>query len=294
MTDAPVTFTVDPEAHIARIRIARADRGNMITAEMASRICEFLDEVDDNDDVKAVVISGEGDHLSTGWDVAELWSMYSDAPGGKVKKHPSQRARFIAQADNWWGPRGIYTRLLHCRKVTILEAQGDCLETGLFFALCCDLVIGTETTRFACPRWTTLAADGDLSLLIAAVGLKRAKDLMFTTTPWTGQQALAYGLIDWVVPSADLAAKSEEIAGMCASIMRDGIVTEKYAVFASLEKMGIGHSFAATTVVAASLSNIHFQPGEFNFLAEIRRNGESEALSTSRSGLRTENGRHEA
>ncbi len=291
MTDAPVTLTIDAESHIARIRLHRPERGNMITQAMAARFGEFLDQIDDDDDVKAVVISGDGEHLSIGWDTAELWSMYTDAPGGAVKKVPSQRARFIAQADTWWGARGIYTRLLHCRKVTILEAQGDCLETGLFLALCCDLVIGTDTSRFACPRWSTFAADGDLSLLIAAVGLKRAKDLMFTTTPWSGEQALAYGLIDWVVAGDDLEAKSTEIAEMCASIMRDGIVTEKYAVFASLEKMGIGHAFAAATVVAASLSNIHHQPGEFNFLAEIRRNGEVAALAQSRSGLTTDGGR---
>jgi enoyl-CoA hydratase len=279
------SFSIDRDSHIARIRISRPERRNMIDVATGRLICDFLDQVEDDDDVTAVLLSGEGPDLSAGWDVTDVWSMYIDAPGGAVKKVPSQRARLIAVADNWWGPRGLYSRLLHCRKVTILEAQGDCFETGLFFALCCDLTIAAENARFGCPRWHTLGADGDLSLLIAAVGLKRAKDLMYTAVPWTASQALDYGLVDWLVPEDELTAKAVEIADMCASIMRDGIVSEKYALFASLEKMGVGLSFAASTIVASSLSNIHFQPGEFNFLAEMKRAGEASAVAASRAGL---------
>jgi enoyl-CoA hydratase/carnithine racemase len=124
-----------------------------------------------------------------------------------------------------------------------------------------------------------------MSLLIASVGLKRAKELMFANVAWTAARARQYGLIDFV--AEDTAARTAELASMCASIMRDGIVSEKYAVFASLEKMGIGLSFAATTVVAASLSNIHFQPGEYNFLRDVRAAGPDVALANSRRELRT-------
>jgi enoyl-CoA hydratase len=277
-----VTFSVDAARHIATITLRRLDRDNMLTSSMARAMCGHLDEVERDDAIKAVVIAGEGPDLSAGWDVEDAWRMYLEAPGGATKKVPSQRARLAAIDELWWGPRGLYSRVLRCRKVTILQARGACLETGLYLALCCDLVVASTDARFGNPRWALLGVDGDISLLIASVGLKRAKEIMFLGAEWPAERAHRYGLVDAAVPERELESEISRLAGMCASIMRDGVVTEKYAVFASLEKMGVGLSFAAATVVGGSLSNIHFQPGEFNLLREIRDRGVAGATDAAR------------
>jgi enoyl-CoA hydratase len=280
-TPAPgVDLLIDRESHRADIVLRRPERGNAMTREMARDFVRHLDAVNEDDEVKVVVIRGEGEHLSSGWDPDDAWRQYQDAPGGAIRRHPSQRARLIALDDYWWGPDGLYSRLLHCRKVTITQAVGDCFETGLYLTLCSDLVVASPDARFACPRWQNVGADGDLSLLIATVGLKRAKEMMYGGRPWSASDAHRYGLVDKL--SSDPATAVAEFAVMCASIMRDGIVTEKYAVFASLAKMGVAHSFAAATVVSASLSNIHFQPDEYNFLKDVRDNGTEAALARSR------------
>jgi enoyl-CoA hydratase len=278
----PLTFAVDEERHIAQITIDRAEQSNVFNSAMVRTFCSFLDEVEQNDNVKAVVIVPVGDDLSAGWDPDEAWQMYRDAPGGSTKKWPSQRARLAALDDLWWGPRGLYNRLLHCRKVTLLEARGRCDEVGLYLTLCSDLTLASGGAVFTNSRWAHVGVDQDMALLIATVGLKRAKELMFVGAQWSAAQALSYGLVDDVVDDSGLSAAVQELASMCASIMRDGIVSEKYAVFASLEKMGIGHSFATATVVGASMSNLHFQPGEFNFLREQRDHGTAEAVETAR------------
>ncbi len=279
--DGGLHVSVDRDRCVAHLEIRRPERGNMLTARLAHDITEALDVVDRDDDIKVVIISGQGQHLSSGWDPKDSWDQYVDAPGGAVRKHPSQRARLIALDDNWWGPRGLYGRLLRCRKVAIVDARGDCLETGLYLTLCSDLVVASPDAAFGCPRWRNVGLDGDPSLLIAAVGLKRAKELMLCGRLWSAQTALNAGLVDYVVDEPT--TKITELASMCSSIMRDGIVTEKFAVAASLEKMGIGHAFAAATVVGASLSNIHFQPDEYNFLKDLRDNGTESALERSRS-----------
>jgi len=281
--DGVVELLLDRERHQALIRIRRERHGNRLTRAMGRQLVAHLDAVDADDDIKVVVVEGAGAHLSSGWDPEEAWEQYVDAPGGAVKKHPSQRARLIALDDAWWGRDGLYHRLLHCRKVTITKAVGECYETGLYLTLCSDLVVAHENARFAVPRWRNVGVDGDLSLLIATVGLKRTKELMYAGTAWDARTALRYGLVDGV--SADPDEEVGRLAEMCASIMRDGIVTEKYAVFASLAKMGVDHSFAAATVIGASLSNIHFQPGEYNFLADQRRHGTAAALGRSRRHL---------
>jgi enoyl-CoA hydratase/carnithine racemase len=280
--DSGVGFSVDAGRHLATITLRRPDRSNVLTSGMVRAMCAHLDRVERDDAIKAVVIAGEGADLSAGWDVEDAWRMYVDAPGGATKKVPSQRARLAAIDELWWGPRGLYSRVLRCRKVTILQARGACLETGLYLALCCDLVVASIDARFGNPRWAMLGVDGDISLLIATVGLKRAKEIMFLGAEWPAEQAHRYGLIDAAVPERDLETETSRLAGMCASIMRDGVVTEKYAVFASLEKMGVGLSFAAATVVGGSLSNIHFQPGEFNVLREVRDRGVRGAAEAAR------------
>lgn len=282
-----VRCEVDAATSLATITIDRPDDQNMLTPSLVHDITEHLNRVDNDDDIKAILLRAEGPDFCAGWEPDDAWKMYVDSPGGAVKKHPSQRSRLIAQSDLWWGPAGLYSRLLHCRKVTIAEVRGAALDSGLLMTLCCDLAVASDTARFGAPRWHALGADGDLSLLIASVGLRRAKEMMFTRARWAADRALAYGLVDWVVADEDLTEKAIEVGGMAASIMRDGIVTEKYAVFASLERMGVGHSFAAATVVAASLSNIHFQPGEFNFLAALRNEGRAAALQRSRAATST-------
>jgi enoyl-CoA hydratase len=277
-----VTLEIDAERHIARITLRRPAARNALSSAMARTICAHLDEVERNDAVKVVVIAGEGADLSAGWDVEDAWRMYLDEPGGSTKKFPGQRARLTALDELWWGPRGLYSRVLRCRKVTVLEARGGCLETGLYLSLCCDLVAASVDARFGNPRWSVLGVDGDISLLIATVGLKRARELMYLGAEWTAGQALDRGLVDTVVAADALAAEIDRLATMCASIMRDGVITEKFAVFASLEKMGVGLSFAAATVVGGSLSNIHFQPGEFNMLREVRERGVDAALTSAR------------
>ncbi|MFT4289137.1 enoyl-CoA hydratase/isomerase family protein [Nocardioides sp.] len=283
MSKGRVELSKDHEIYTATITIRRPADGNLMTRAMAAQFVDHLADIDEDDDVKVVLVRGEGDDLCAGWDPVDAWSQYTDAPGGSIRKHPSQRARLIALDDAWWGTRGLYQRLLHCRKVTIVEARGRCWDTGLYLVLCADLVVAAEDATFGSPRWQNLGVDGDMSLLFATVGLRRAKELMYCNVAWTAATALSYGLVDRV--AGDAVQGATELAAMCASIMRDGIVTEKYAVFASLEKLGIGLSFAATTVVGASLSNIHFQPGEFNFLREVRQEGAAAALDRSRARL---------
>ncbi len=277
----PILCERNAAPHVGRITIARAEHANAITMAMVDDLCKALTELENDDAIKVIIIGAEGEHLTSGFDPAEVEKMYTAAPGGANRKVPSQRARLLALDGLWWGPRGLYGRLLHCPKITMLAARGLCHEVGLYLALYCDLVFAADTARFANPRWRHVGVDGDISMLIAAVGLKRAKELMYLGSEWTAQEALSHGLIDGVVSAAELDATVQNTAAFCTQIMRDGIVTEKHVVFASLAKMHINTGFATASAVGAWASNVHFRPGEFNFLREARHSGIDAALKAS-------------
>lgn len=272
----------DAGTHVGRITIARAEAGNAVSIEMVAALRDAFNAFAADDAIKAILVGAEGADLTRGFDPAQVERMYKDAPGGAVKKIPSQRARLAAHDALWWGPDGLYTRILHCPKVTVLAARGLSLEVGLYLALCCDLVLADASARFGNPRWQHLGVDGDISMLVAAVGLKRAKELLLFGAQWDAREALAYGLVDEVVEPAALEAAALNLAAFCTQVMRDGIAAEKHVVFASLAKMQIGTGFATATAVAAWASNVHFREGEFNFLREVRSQGLDGALAAAR------------
>lgn len=272
----------DAQNHLATLVVASGRPGNPMTAEMVRTLSRSLAELSVDDDIKVIVIRGEGGNLTCGADPSEAEQVFKDAPGGAAKRVPSQRARLAVMDDLWWGPDGLYTRVLRCPKVTLLVAQGLCLDVGLYLALCCDLVLADDTANFGSPRWRHVGVDGDLSMLVAAVGLKRAKDLLIFSSRWTATQALDAGLIDEVLPPEALASRVAHLASFCTQVMRDAIAAEKRVVFASLAKLQIGTGFATAAAVGAWASNLHFQPGEFNFLREARDQGLEAAIDAAR------------
>ena len=279
MTHPSIRVDRDAQSHVGRITIARPEAGNCVSIAMVAALRDAFNAFAVDDAVKAILIDAQGPDLTRGFDPAQVEQMYKEAPGGSVKKFPSQRARLMSHDALWWGPDGLYTRVLHCPKVTVLAARGLCLEVGLNLALCCDLVLADDTARFGNPRWQHVGVDGDISMLIAAVGLKRAKELLLFGAQWNANEALACGLVDEVVQPSALEAAALNLAAFCTQVMRDGIAAEKHVVFASLAKMQIATGFATATAVAAWASNVHFREGEFNFLREVRNQGLEAALT---------------
>ncbi|MDP3137892.1 MAG: enoyl-CoA hydratase/isomerase family protein, partial [Burkholderiaceae bacterium] len=224
----------DAESHIGRIVIARPDAGNALSLEMVAALRDGFAAFAQDDAIKVILLCAEGADLSRGFDPAQAEQLYKRAPGGSTRKVPSQRARLMALDSLWWGPDGLYTRILHCPKVTVLAARGLCLETGLYLSLCCDLVLAADDARFGNPRWRHVGVDGDISMLVSAVGLKRAKELMLFGMQWSAQDAQAFGLVDEVVAAGELEHAALKLATLCTQVMRDGIAAEKHIVFASL------------------------------------------------------------
>jgi enoyl-CoA hydratase/carnithine racemase len=266
-----------PGRHIAGIVIDNPGRRNAMDRAMAQAFTDALTELEQDDDVKVIVISGAGGNLTAGVEVRETIARFPHSDGGKRGRPLSQRARFAA-ANLWWGPQGLFRRLLLCPKITLVAAEGACFEAGLYLALYADLTVASETAVFGNPIWRHIGVNGDISMLIAAVGLKRAKELIYCGGEWDAADAFSYGLIDRVTQSADHEAAVAALADTCAMIMRDAVAAEKQVIGAALARMQITTGMAAGAVVAAWGTNIHFRQGEFNLLREARRTGIRAAL----------------
>lgn len=265
-----VTWRRSTDPNIGEIVIDHPEKRNAMTAAMAGEFRDALTALERDETVKVIVISATGADLSSGIDADEIVARFP--PPAEGVRPPNQRARFEA-ANVWWGSAGLFGRLLHSSKITIAAAKGLCLETGLYLALYSDLTLASETAKFGVPAWRHVGVNGDISMLIAAVGLKRAKSLIYCGAEWDARTALGYGLIDGVAPSSDHTAAVEGLAATCAMIMRDAIAAEKQVVLASLSRMQIDTGLAAAAVIGGWGTNIHFRDGEFNFLRHARQVG---------------------
>ena len=103
----------DVQSHIGRIVINRVDMANAFSSEMVAAMRDGFADFAHDDAIKAILICAEGEHLTRGFDPSQVEKIYKQAPGGSSKKVPSQRARLMAQDALWWGPDGLYTRILH-------------------------------------------------------------------------------------------------------------------------------------------------------------------------------------
>jgi enoyl-CoA hydratase/carnithine racemase len=274
----PVWVAPTDVPHVARIVIDRAEQGNAFTVAMCAELRSALSVLEADDDVKVIVIDPAGPDLSLGLDPAQAGTYHENVPGMPSERIPSLRARLRAAGDVFWGRQGLYDGLVNCAKVTVLAARGRCLDIGLYLTLYCDIAIAEEGSAFGAPRWQHVGVDGDVSMLLATVGRKRANELMFAGARWSAAQALSAGLVTGVVPDGKSGEAALDVARTVSTIMRDGIAAEKFLTLASTEKMGIGAGFATATYMSAMSSTIHFRPGEFNFLRARRAFGVEAAV----------------
>src|SRR5690348_9377686 len=138
----------DPETGIARITLDNPARRNSYDAAMRDQLDAYLDELAWDDDVKVVLLRGEGGVFSTGADMNNAYAWYGDGTqrpeetdaAGK-RRRPSQRRRLLTDRQTF----DFYQFFLGYPKVTVAEVSGFALGGGFELALMADLaVVGAD------------------------------------------------------------------------------------------------------------------------------------------------------
>lgn len=178
---------------IGRITFNAPERRNALALEMWQAIPEVLADFAADDSVRVVVLNGAGGKaFSAGADISEF---------EKVRSSEESIAAYNAQTDI------AQKSLAGIEKPTIAEIQGMCVGGGLAVALNCDLRIASDDSRFAItPAKLGLGygAEG-IRPLVDLVGPSTAKEIFFTARLFDAAEALGMGLVNRVVPAADLA-----------------------------------------------------------------------------------------
>ncbi|MFC7642522.1 enoyl-CoA hydratase/isomerase family protein [Streptosporangium lutulentum] len=184
---------------VLRIVISEPRRLNAVDMTGHRELAEIWRDVDRDDEVRAVVIRGEGEAFSSGGDLSMIEEMMRDH---------GTRMRVFAEA------RDIVYNVLNCSKPVVSAIQGPAVGAGLAVALLADISVAGRTARIIDGHTRLGVAAGDHAAIVWPLlcGLAKAKYHLLLCEPVTGEQAEAMGLVSLCVDDDQVHDKAVEIA----------------------------------------------------------------------------------
>lgn len=182
---------------VARVIINNPERRNALDVEIREEMARAFDELHDDSTVRAIVLSGRGEHFCAGGDIKE-WKDFTalEARDRLRKIHKPLR------------------KIIQIPKPVIAMVRGYAVGAGMNFVLACDVVFASEDAKFAQTfvRLGIIPDAGGLCLLPLAVGLHRAKELMFSAELIDARRAHEMGFVNRVLPTERLEEETTAFA----------------------------------------------------------------------------------
>jgi enoyl-CoA hydratase len=182
------------------------ERHNAVSLEMWEAAKRILDDFAADNDIRVIVLTGAGGKAFVS--------------GADISKFENERATVEAQRAYNAKTDATYTSIAEFPKPTIAMIRGYCIGGGLGLATCCDLRICTDNSRFAVPAAKLGIGYGynGLKRLVDIVGPAFAKEIFYTARQFDAKEAADMGLVNRVVPQAELEAYVTSITDMiCAN-----------------------------------------------------------------------------
>lgn len=194
------TILLERRDAVGYLTLNRPDRANSINAKLAQEVVAAMDEVEADPRLRVVIVTGAGRQFCGGADLREASS------GGFARER-------LAAPE---GPprRDLFGALESLRLPVIAAINGAAMGGGCEIALACDIRVIADSATIGLPeiRFGALPAGGGTQRLARLVGTGIAKEMIFSGLPWTAAEALRVGLVNRVVPAADLIGACEEMA----------------------------------------------------------------------------------
>ncbi|NSL51546.1 enoyl-CoA hydratase [Calidifontibacillus erzurumensis] len=218
-------FTVQIEEKVATIILNRPP-ANALASDVLKELSLVLDEVEKNEDVRVLLLKGEGRFFSAGADIKEFTEVDSEQGFKEIAERGQQ----------------LFNRIENFPKPVIAAIHGAALGGGLELAMACHIRLAGENAKLGLPELQLGIIPGfaGTQRLPRLVGVPKAAEMMFTSEPVTGKQAAALGLVNHAYPEEVLFEEAEKLARKIAAkspiSLRHTIELLQYAKGASFEK----------------------------------------------------------
>ena len=205
------TIQYEVDGPVATITLDRPNAANAQNSALINELDAAFDLVEADSDVRVVILAAAGKHFSAGHDLKELlaaeeyWAAMRDTPEGK-----------LAHEQTMYFDKLV--RIRDFRKVTIAAVQGTCSAAGLMLACMCDLILAADDAKFSNPVLRMSGVGVELLIEPWELGPRKAKEFLFCAETFSAEEAERYGLVNRVVPRAELAEAAREMAAKVALV----------------------------------------------------------------------------
>ena len=238
MTAQLVTYAVDGRVGI--VTLNRPDKLNAISPELKSTLIERLHEADRDPATGVVVLRAEGRSFCAGYDIAPN-------PARAARRHNA-----LAWHESLTDDVRLEMTPWEMKKPVIASVQGHCLGGGCELVMMCDLTIAADDALFGEPE-IRFSNVGPALVMPFIIGLKRARELLFLGDPIDAKTAREYGMVNRVVPRAELQAATMKFARRMALISSEALAGTKLAVNRGAEAAGFRSAIMAGLDILASV-----------------------------------------
>lgn len=243
---------------VVTLTMNRPEARNALSMEMRSQLSSILHDIETDDSVRCVVLTGAGDHFMAGGDVKGM--------GDSIKKSAQEiRKEFVLRIHD------LHTIMFAMRRMPkpiIASCRGAAAGAGVSMALACDLVIASEDAFFtlAYSRIGTSPDGSSTFHLPRAVGIKKAMEIALLGDRFDAQNAKDIGMINFVVPNADLSMETAKLAQRLAEGPTHVYGNTKALLYRSLENTFESQLQAEAEFFADSASRPDFKEGVSAFI----------------------------
>lgn len=263
------------EDHIARITINRPDRRNAILSpDMHELFEDRLRQAERDDEVKVVILRGEGPDFCAGDDVRRM----------PVESAGLQKGKKLPQTARIGNARRLHRHLtnwLEFPKTVIAACHGATVGAGFNLVLAADLVVAAEGATFGRPqaRIGFAGFSTAMPLALLKLGPNRGYEAMITGRKISVAELRDWGVVASVVPEAELDDEAMRYARAIAHHSADGLMIGKQALITFWNAVGMAQFGDWVQMAHPVFTNVVWREDEFNFFKERGERGAKEALA---------------
>jgi 2-(1,2-epoxy-1,2-dihydrophenyl)acetyl-CoA isomerase len=182
---------------VATVTLDRAEKMNALSEDMYVELTRVFAELQTDDNVRAVIVTGAGKAFCSGSDVGGMHNVDMISARERMKR----RHRMIQN-------------LVNLEKPVIAAVNGACVGIGFSIALACDLIIAAESARFSqiFKKIGLVPDGGSIFFLVQHLGIARAKELVYTARMLPASEAHEWGFVTKVVPDVELLTEAQSLA----------------------------------------------------------------------------------
>jgi enoyl-CoA hydratase len=210
---------VEKRGQIGVIRLNRPEALNALNSQLMEELTQAIDELESDDEVGALIITGNEKAFAAGADIKDMKDM------SFMQAYMSD---FVTQG---------WERVTRCRKPVVAVVAGYALGGGCELAMMCDFILAADNAKFGQPEATigALPGAGGTQRLTRAVGKSKAMEMCLTGRLMNADEAERIGLVSRVLPVADLMDEAIKVAETVARLSRPALYMIKESINRAFE-----------------------------------------------------------